>query len=414
MYLEVLRAFDFTIKYWPGARNVIADRLSLRPDYIGRLERKELEKEKDKKTEEETDKEKEVELTVAAIDMMVTSQREWLDGVRGQYEEDETFGELVRVLEEKRKCKAIGEWETQVGKKLVDKSRRYTNRDGLLWYREERNRELGEEEQRAELLCVPKGGGLRTALFRDAHDSLTAGHFAADKTYNFLHERYYWPTMKVSVKRYLRGCETCARVKPSNDKKMGLLQPLLPVPIGRWERIGIDFVVGLPKVKDKDAVCTIVDHTTRRAHFITMKEQTSAEDFATIFMKNYFTLHGMPSHIVSDRDPRFLSDFWKAFVRKCGTGLKPSTPFHPQPDGATEKINGILGNYLKAFATTYEDWTTLLPLAKFAYNSFKQKSTQYRPFFADSGLFALSSYGFNSHGVTERVGTTPFWRTICR
>jgi len=147
---------------------------------------------------------------------------------------------------------------------------------------------------------------------------------------------------------------------------------------------GIDFVVGLPTVKNgEDAVCTIVDHATRRGHFIPMKEKTSAEDFAAIFMKNYFALHGMPSHIVSDRDPRFLSDFWKAFIKKCGTGLKPSTPFHPQTDGATEKINGILGSYLKAFATTYEDWTSLLPLAEFAYNSFKQKSIQYSPFFAD-------------------------------
>jgi len=134
--------------------------LSWRPDYISRLGREELEKEKDKEMEEEMDKEKEVELTAAAIDMMVTSQREWLVGVREQYEEDETFGELVRVLEEKGKCKAIGEWETQVGKKLVDKARRYTWRDGLLWYRDERDRELGEEEQRVELLCIPKGGGL--------------------------------------------------------------------------------------------------------------------------------------------------------------------------------------------------------------------------------------------------------------
>ena len=174
-------------------------------------------------------------------------------------------------------------------------------------------------------------------------------------------------------------------MKPSNDKKMGLLQPL-PVPTECWERIAIDFVVGLPKVEgDKDTVCTIVDHTTRRAYFIPMKEQTSAEDFTMIFMRNYFVLHGMHSHIVSDRDPRFLSDFWKAFVRKCGTGLKPSTPFHPQMDGATEKINGILVNYLKAFATTHDDWTSLLPLAEFAYNSFKQKSTQYSPFFADLG-----------------------------
>ena len=197
-YLQVLHAFDFTIKYWPGARNVIADTLSRRPDYSQKKGQETL-----KSTEKETDKEEEVELTAAAIDMMVTGQEEWLHVVREQYEEDETFGELVQALKEKEKCKMIGEWEKRVGKKLVDKARRYSWRDGLLWYRDERDRELGEEEQRTELLCVPKGGGLRTALFREAHDSLTAGHFGADKTYNFLHERYYWPRMKVSVKRYL-------------------------------------------------------------------------------------------------------------------------------------------------------------------------------------------------------------------
>jgi len=94
----------------------------------------------------------------------------------------------------------------------------------------------------------------------------------------------------------------------------------------------------------------------------------------------------MPSHKISDWDPRFLSDFWKVFVRRCGTGLKPSTPLHPQTDGATE-INGILGNYLKAFATINEDGRFMLPLAEFACNSFKQKSTQYGPSFTDLGYF---------------------------
>jgi hypothetical protein len=64
---------------------------------------------------------------------------------------------------------------------------------------------------------------------------------------------------------------------------------------------------------------------------------------------------------------------------RCGTGLKSSTPFYLQTVGTSENVNNIPGNYLAAFLNPYDDWTAMLPLAEFAYNSFKQKSTQYHP-----------------------------------
>lgn len=112
----------------------------------------------------------------------------------------------------------------------------------------------------------------------------------------------------------------------------------LKVPEGRWERIGIDFIVKLPNSqKGNDAICTIIDHSTRRAHFFALKEAPTAEGFAQMFLQQFFRLHGMPKKVVSDRDQRFMSDFWRAFMRLLKTELAPSTPFHPQTDGATER-----------------------------------------------------------------------------
>lgn len=67
------------------------------------------------------------------------------------------------------------------------------------------------------------------------------GHFGADKTYNILSDKFFWPHMLDSVRDYVKKCNTCQRAKPSNEKPVGLLMPL-PMAEGRWQRIGIDFI----------------------------------------------------------------------------------------------------------------------------------------------------------------------------
>ena len=112
------------------------------------------------------------------------------------------------------------------------------------------------------------------------------------------------------IKKYCQGCDTCHRTKPFLGRTQGLLQAL-DVPNGRWKRISIDFITKLPiSSNGNDAVAAITDYATKRGHMIPMKEGgISAEVFAKLFVRKYIKLHGVPEEIMSDRDPRFVSDF---------------------------------------------------------------------------------------------------------
>jgi Chromo (CHRromatin Organisation MOdifier) domain len=111
----------------------------------------------------------------------------------------------------------------------------------------------------------------------------------------------------------------------------------------------------------------------------------SAKQLASIYHEEVFRHHGLPESIVSDRDPRFTSDFWKALMGLCRTDLKMSTSFHPQTDGQTEKQNQTLETMLRAY-TNYNqnDWDDHLVAAEFYYNDSKHSSTQHTPFYLNS------------------------------
>ena len=96
----------------------------------------------------------------------------------------------------------------------------------------------------------------------------------------------------------------------------------------------MDFVVGLPGYQSGyDAIWVIVDRLTKSAHFLPMKNSDSIEKLAELYVKEIVRLHGTPVSIVSDRDPRFTSQFWPSLQRTLGTRLHFSTAFHPQTDG---------------------------------------------------------------------------------
>jgi transposase InsO family protein len=97
-------------------------------------------------------------------------------------------------------------------------------------------------------------------------------------------------------------------------------------------------------------------------------------------------LHGLPDDIVSDRGPQFASRFWRRLLELLGTKSKLSTAFHPQTNGQAERPNQVLEQYLRCFVNTKQsNWTTLLPMAEFAYNNTVQASTGHSPFYAVYG-----------------------------
>jgi hypothetical protein len=120
-------------------------------------------------------------------------------------------------------------------------------------------------------ICVHDVGDLRKTILRDAHDSAYSIHPGSTKMYQDLKQRYWWYGMKRDVAAHVALCDTCHRVKPEHQKLARLLQPL-KVPEWKWEEIGMDFIVGLPRTPaGYDSIWVIVDRLTKVAHFITVK-----------------------------------------------------------------------------------------------------------------------------------------------
>jgi transposase InsO family protein len=76
--------------------------------------------------------------------------------------------------------------------------------------------------------------------------------------------------------------------------------------------------------------------------FFLLKTTHKAADVADIFMKEVARLHGIPKTIVSDRDPKFTSKFWKGLFKGFGTNMNFSTAYHPKSDGQTERVNRVI------------------------------------------------------------------------
>ena len=110
----------------------------------------------------------------------------------------------------------------------------------------------------------------------------------------------------------------------------------------------MDFITELPKsTKKNDAIMVLVDKLIKSAHFIPIKSTCKAIDISNIFMKEIFRLHGMPKEIVSDRDTKFTSSFWKYLMPSFETKLLFITAYHPQTDGQIERVNQIVEYMLR-------------------------------------------------------------------
>ena len=105
-----------------------------------------------------------------------------------------------------------------------------------------------------------------------------------------------------------------------------------------------DFSTYLPKTKDEyDSITVWVDRMSRRVHLIPSRPFDNAVDAAKSFHGNVFKSNGLPDEIVSDRDLKFTSKFWRALMDLCGIKLKMSTSRHPQTDGSYMNNESYVG-----------------------------------------------------------------------
>ena len=125
----------------------------------------------------------------------------------------------------------------------------------------------------------------------------------------------------------------CQQLNAEHQHPIGLLQPLL-LSEWKWEVVSMDFITGFPmNWRQYDSIMVVVDNLTKASHFIPISSMHKNDDIAKIFMKEIFKLHGFPKAIVSDRDVKFTSNFWKGLFADLGTKLNFITACHPRIDG---------------------------------------------------------------------------------
>lgn len=186
--------------------------------------------------------------------------------------------------------------------------------------------------------------------------------------------------MGKDIEKYCNSCGLCQTMKSSTQNLTGLLHSM-PIPMRPWGSIGMDFVGPFPKSKGFDYLWVVICQLTSMVHLVPMNTTIKASDIAWMFVKEIVHLHGLPDMIVSDRDPKFTSKFWKEVYRILGIKLLMSTVFHPQTNGATKHsirlVEQILREVVKSDQT---DWVDKIPLVKFTMNLTTSATTGFAPF----------------------------------
>ncbi len=232
---------------------------------------------------------------------------------------------------------------------------------------------------------VPQDPLLRHDIVHAHHDTPVAGHPGRWKTLELVSRNYWWPGLSRYVARYVAGCDTCQRVKSFPARKAGKLMPN-KVPDRRWQVISVDVIGELPLSQGFDAIMVVVDRLSKRIHTIPTTTQMDSVGVARLFLEHVWRHHGLPDEVISDRGTTFISKFSRELSRLLGIKPTPSTAYHPQTDGQTERVNQEVETYLRIFVNhRQDDWADWLPIAEFSYNNRIHSATHHTPFELDMG-----------------------------
>lgn len=168
------------------------------------------------------------------------------------------------------------------------------------------------------------------------------------------------------------------------------------VPSQLWESVSIDFLGGLPLPKrGHDYLYVVLDRFKKMCILMPCKKQVTAEQTTHLFFQNVYVHFGLPTSIVSDRDSRFVGNFWPNLCGFMDAKLKKSTTFHPKIGGETEVVNIIVIHLLRGYCSKNPKlWDEQLHYIQYAYDQAKHSSTQTSPFEACMAYLPKSPFDF--------------------
>ena len=272
--------FDFEIRHIPGKANSRADVLSRRPDY-------------DQGTRDNKN-------------IIVLPENVFVRAVTIASTEEEQNEDILKPWVDPHKLKLVNN----------------------VWYKEGRR-------------VVTGSTGDKRVIIKSRHDPPVYGHPGISKTTQLVERDYWWPKMKLDIMDYVKGCAECQRHKVNNWPTKASLNPIYPKAEAMpFKIVAIDFITKLPLSQGYDSILTVTDHDcTKAAIFIPCNEEINAEQTAALYLRQVVTNFGLPSKIISDRDPQFTLKFMRELCKLMGIEQNISTAYHPRTDGQSERTN---------------------------------------------------------------------------
>jgi hypothetical protein len=255
-WLELIKDYELEIHYHPSKANVVADALS-RKSQVNMLATHpmpyELAKEFDRLNLGFLNNTQGV-----TIELEPTLEQD----IRKGQKEDEKINEIRQLIIDGK------------GKDFREDA------EGVVWFKDR--------------LCVPDIKSIRELILKEAHETAYSIHPCSEKMYQDLKKRFWWYGMKREITEYVAVCDSCQRIKAEHQRPAGLLQPL-QIPQWKWDEIGMDFIVGLPRTRTGyDSIWVVVDRLTKAVHFIPVKTTYNSVVLAELYMARIVCLHGVP------------------------------------------------------------------------------------------------------------------------
>ena len=197
---------------------------------------------------------------------------------------------------------------------------------------------------------------VKAEVLQAYHDSPLAGHPGSTKTVGLVQREYWWPTIFGDVRSYVRGCDRCQRTKALRQTRARVLHPN-EVPEGPWQIVTVDLIGELPESNGYNAICVLVDRFSKQMHAVPTTTKLTAEGMAKIYRDHVFRLHGLPRKIIHDRGTQFDAKMMKELYKLLHIEGNPSTAYHPQTDGQTERVNQELEQYLRMYINHHHGLT---------------------------------------------------------
>jgi Integrase zinc binding domain len=230
---------------------------------------------------------------------------------------------------------------------------------------------------------IPKDLELRRDIVKMYHEHETAGHPGELETYNGIRQNYWWPGLRMFVKNYVQGCGTCQQFKINRS----LSNPAYVAIEGAnntrpFSKCSMDLIMDLPPVEGYDSILVVEDRGLSKGVILCPCAKTITwEGTATLLRDNLFKRFGLPDEIISDRDPRFAARAFQELLKLLNIKSNLTTAYHPQSNGATERVNQEIEAYLSIYCTSHpEDWLHSLSTLEFTHNNRRHAERVHSPF----------------------------------